>query len=89
MRFASGGREAIHLSFHHSTRLITSMITTETITQLIDGAWGSVCVSIEVLIKHLVIERKYSIMNIIIQNLYNSRTKRYGQETKPFPRGRL
>ena len=48
----SRGREAIHLGFHHSTQLITSIITTKTTTRLIDGLCGSVHVSTQMLIKH-------------------------------------
>ena len=51
---------AIHHGFHHLIQLIPSIITIETIIQLMHKSCGSVRVSTKVLIKHLVSERKYS-----------------------------
>ena len=57
--YVSRWHEAIHLQFHHSTRLIFPIITTETIILLcMDHAAFHVLTM--VLIKHLVSERKYS-----------------------------
>ena len=49
--YASRGHEEIHLSFHHSTQLIPSIITTEITLRLVHGSCGSLT---KVLIKQLV-----------------------------------
>ena len=52
--------EVIHLGFHNSIRLITSIITTKSTIWLMHGPCGSVHVLTKVLTKHLVGECKYS-----------------------------